>query len=463
MAGQFVKPCGLALLLTVTILGCAPTGYPPVALPQPKQDRAVPPAAGPILAAPESTQAFHGLGTLAFTRDGRLYLLNDETDQLREVAGAQPAGALEWSADGRFLAFRQADGEENRVMLVEAATGKLREVPGTPGRATGYAWAPEGSGLAVSAAVDPEPDVPLPTQSQVWVIPDPADARPRFLASAATPIDMMRWSPDGSQIAWVRTLPYERPESRSDALEIGDVKEGQPVRWWYVAEGAGIDLAGWWPDGQGLLYWIRPSHCVSCAADGRPLHSMALATKEVVDLPIGLLYPGWLSSGPGQQELLMVQGGGRPVWDAKSLARCDVRTGACEGLPQPEDAVSLDPALSPDGRQIALVRAKRRPGEWGLASEEALKEWVDSRTLWLILPDGSEARQLTAAGGGIYSPAWSGDGRHLLYVKDDTLWALNLDTDQAAPVVDLGQSDGLFGFYGHRSWWSHRIAWHRPR
>jgi dipeptidyl aminopeptidase/acylaminoacyl peptidase len=55
-----------------------------------------------------------------------------------------------------------------------------------------------------------------------------------------------------------------------------------------------------------------------------------------------------------------------------------------------------DPAVSPDGRLIAYVRNGR---------------------IWLIRPDGSEQRQLTATGG--FRPVWSPDGRRLVF----TVWS----------------------------------------
>jgi len=425
-------------LLLLLLVGC--TGGKPA---EPVEAEPAPPVEQP------EASSMRGLGRLAFIRQDRLILLDEQGE--REIARANPSGPLAWSADGRWLAFRQVDGETSRIMLLDATTGEIGEVPVVPDWPTSYAWAPSGSGLAVV--------VP----GGIWVLPDLAnrkDREPRLLAHTDRPIGHLTWSPDGERIAWVETLPFTDPEARSDALVGVLASEGQPANLLYRAEGAAIDLAGWWPDGTGHLVWIRPAHCNSCAADG--LHLRAIISRErLVDLPITLLQRGWLAPLPEGNRLLLVQGGGRTTWDEKALAVCEVETGDCRTMDQPDDQVSLDPALSPDGSQIAFVRAARRPGQFAFDSDAELEEWVRSRTLWLVKPDGSGARQLQAAGSGIYAPAWSGDGKHLLFVKEGALWGLELATDEVWQIAELGEPTDRFGYYGTLSWWSTRIAWSR--
>lgn len=38
---------------------------------------------------------------------------------------------------------------------------------------------------------------------------------------------------------------------------------------------------------------------------------------------------------------------------------------------------------------------------------------------------------------------------------------MDLEASQAEMVVSLGEPQDLFGFYGHRAWWSHVVAWYR--
>lgn len=403
-------------------------------------------AAPPAVSA-EQNQALHGLGKLAFVREGRLHILDGYTDTLRSVARAEPALSPQWSADGQWISFRQ--GEAFRI--ANPATGEILESPALPADVAGFAWAPSGSALAVIVATGGMGGYEL------RLLQNPGKPDYTVLARRDAPFGGLTWSPDGQQTAYVATLPFTDVTARDDVLEVVPAAGGEPVRW-YTAVNAGIQPAGWSPDGQRLLFWLRPGHCLSCAADGLPLQSLARGAREPVALPVTLMPTAWLSWRPGTGELLMVRGGGRPVWDEKSLTLCDAKTGKCRDLPQPERSVSLDPAWSPDGERMAFVRAERRPGEWGFPSPDAVKPWVESRTLWIANAGGSEMRPLTAAGTGVYSPAWASDGRHLLYVKDDAVWVMDLEQGESRKVAALEPSADLFGFYGHRSF-SHLLAW----
>ncbi len=101
------------------------------------------------------------------------------------------------------------------------------------------------------------------------------------------------------------------------------------------------------------------------------------------------------------------------------------------------DAAVADsvPAFSPDGQWIAFGRAP--------AGTDA------ARQLWLMRPDGGEARALTAdptiSNG---PPSWSPDGRYLLFQRYDpvenatSVWRLEVATGAAALVAEGGYLPG---------------------
>jgi hypothetical protein len=134
---------------------------------------------------------------------------------------------------------------------------------------------------------------------------------------------------------------------------------------------------------------------------------------------------------------------------------CGLPAVACANVPSPALTVALDPAWSPGGNMLALVRAPYRasPG----FPQNVVAAWYDAHQLWLYDPARRSLRNLNATGASV--PAWSADGKSLLYVARDGLWLL--PTLAGHPVRIAGplfSPDNWPAYYGQVQWCS-QFAW----
>lgn len=435
-------PLTLALLL---LAACART--PGAAPPRTKSgapSAAQPPAAGGPAAggvSADAIAAFRGLGKLAFLRDGQLFVLDGAGGEVHAIAHTGAAASPAWSADGRWLAFRQGVGSSAEGIAIAGADGRVQPVAGVGNG--GFVWSPAGATLAVT-----------PATGGLWLV-QPGGA-PQQILTTQSGISAA-WAPDGQSLAYAITLPFTQPEDRDDSLFTVPVSGGKPTQQ-FISPRSGIQWFTWTPDGTGVLFWQDPVHSASLAADGVPLLRLPLPGSDARKLAVTLTRPEWLSWAPDGQRLALVEGSGRELWRGKSVSICTPAQEHCQPLLRADDGVSLDPAWSPAGGQITFVRAdalNQAPGDARTGGA-----WAASRTLWLAGADGQGTRALTAAGTGVYAPAWAKDGRHLLFVRENALWLI--DTEKGAPVrlLDFPPSTAQNAFYGSISY-GQAYAWFR--
>lgn len=394
--------------------------------------------------------AFKNMGDLAFVWQDLLYVLNGKTGEVKQHTESGKALHPVWSFDGQWVAFLQAidpEAETGRLWrLVRRDGQQLHQVQGMPELANGqrFSWAPTDNVLAVSG------------KDGLWLVP--VEGEPQLKVRGS--LSYASWSPDGKSIAYSVTLPFSDPENRDDALYTVIVNSGQAVKQ-ITAPKSGIQVAAWWPNGKGLLYWVDPQHSASLAADGMALWSLRFGDTEPKLLSTGLAHPGWQSLS-SQGQLLMVAGGGREVWTGKDLIITDPRAGSTKELPNPDGCVALDPSFSPDGNRIAFVAAKdlgKNVG--GFSTPQELANWVATRTLWIENTDGSGAHPLKSAGTGVYQPAWSKDGTQILYVQDNYLWMIGSNGENPekilGPFPDWKDQFGYYGYLRHDD-----FSWFQP-
>jgi WD40-like Beta Propeller Repeat len=409
-----------------------------------------------------------GRGELAVIANGHLFMAGGPTDKVRRIRVPGLPVAPAWSADHRWLAVLvrkpppagQPDlfqAEPTALWVVSAAgTGAQRLTPRS-WNITGFAWSPRANRLAAAVSL---PSAKPGGSGAVAMVT--LHGGLRVLASGD--VSGVAWSPDGSQIAAGVSVFTGRPSWQS-RLELLNPPGGPPqaVR---VSKGNVLQLAGWWPDGSGLLFWTDPQGSDSIAADGLPLDTVSLASGQPRDLAgTMLVHSSWLAFAPGGHTVAVVAGGYREIWsEHKQITICRPG-GACTAVAQGSGVVSLDPSWSPDGRQLAFARASAAGpfGPHGHAdfSPYWIRRWQATSRLWVASADGSGARPLTAAGPGALDPVWGSDGS-LLFVRDDWLWLL--PPGAPAPARVAGPLGALTGqayyqtYYGYVPY-PELIAW----
>jgi TolB protein len=335
-----------------------------------------------------------------------------------------------WSPSGRWLSYVV---NTKQVWVVRADETEAHEVGAVEvARPDTVAWSPKTDTLAMI------------TRAGLELVPTSSGMFPPPLQNTEG-ASSVAWSPDGTRIALTR----EQAET-TQLMVLDESGGGQHVVAQAPATDESLRLAGWWPDGTGLLAWRISPVSVNSAFDGADLVSIALSGKQV-HLTTMLPYPQWLSWSPDGHHLAVVEGKGREANTGKHLAVCDVAADGCQSVAGSPGTVALDPAWSPDGSQIAYVQAD---------DDVTLRfvDWLRTRELWTMRPDGSEAKRLGALDG-VDWLNWSPDGRRLLAVGgENALWLV--DPTFVSPVASPLAYGGnpAVDFYSFVDW-SQTLAW----
>ncbi len=387
-------------------------------------------------------------GTVAFVVGGNLYARNLATGSLQTVAKGGVT-YLSWSPNGSALAYLQggvlkaipypAGGLVRRL----GPAAWFRWAPG--GKAIAYAgprgglmvtggsrlnrstqvsrhalrgyWSPGGKRLAFSV-----PGRGLGIYDLSNLAPTPTIVGPRFFPVAAS--TQLCWSPAGKGIAFVKRLPHPRPipgaggktyYSYSHALTVLDPATGR-TRVLFSVPGGGVVPYGWWPNGQGLIFWTIPQNSMSLAADGEGLYSMPLAGGRPRLLGTSLVNSDFLAWSPKGNLLAVVLGGSRdaPLGKNLDLFRPD---GTGRRLLAGTKTVSaLYPVWSSGGQEIAYLSMPSGPYDpRQFSTASGSFNW----SVWKVGTSGKGRTRVAAVPSGIGSYQWTRftpDGHHMLVV-----------------------------------------------
>jgi dipeptidyl aminopeptidase/acylaminoacyl peptidase len=289
----------------------APRGAPPA--PAAPAAPAVSTVPGPAF---EDVISLRGIGAMAISPDGRsiafavrttdwvenryetqLWLVRDGGEPFQLTRGSRGiGGGLQWSPDGRWIAFLADRGDGQQVHVIRADGGEAQKVTAVKDGVSGFRWAPDGRRLALlvreaetDAArqrrqqfgefavaeaeyrqnhlwlVDVQPDAwpapaerPCPQGAAADTVaaaaarcvraPEPA----RLTEGADYTVGSFAWSPDGTRIAFERRSDPLITSGSSADLWLADVGS-RDVRPLVEAPGA-VGSPVWSPDSRWVLY-----------------------------------------------------------------------------------------------------------------------------------------------------------------------------------------------------------------
>lgn len=354
-----------------------------------------------------------------------------------------------WSPSGQWLAYLK-DGE---LWVVRSGGGDARAL-GLRAQVHTFVWSPVADTLAYTTRAG---DLRMASAS-VWheqeLVTGPSGREGWGVRSLA-------WSPNGEWLAYVREQVVKEgvPPDRYAGLWRININGGGATELFNsgMPAHAGLIVAGWFPDGQHILFWPVSVFSSSALADSTSLMAIPATGGQPVELvPSLLAREDFLAWSPDGKLLAVTAGGGRETWSHKHIALLEPSSGKLTQLTEGGTA-AFSPAWSPDGQYIAYVAA---PDIGLVGGGEEAKAGAAKRRIWVMNKDGSDKRQLTHdAAYRDERPLWSADGSHILFARLDqsgraSLWLMCRDGSGLHQVVEkLGTAPwSWFGYYGYIRW-----------
>ena len=279
------------------------------------------------------------------------------------AAAVSPKGGLIAYIKDGQVWTAHLDGSEKPAQLVHAR-----------GQAGALRWSPDGSQLAFTSSRQDHRFISVYTF---------ADKSLRFLdPSVDRDVDAV-WSPDGRRIAFIRTpanslafLFGPRRTGQPWSIRVADVSTGRSIEIWRAAEGRGSVFRGVVADDQ--LFWGAGDHIVFPWEGDGWTHLYSVSAGNARAGAAQLLTPGsfeveYVSLGSGGREILYSS-------NQDDIDRRHIWRVAVAGGSKPVAVTSIDgrglewsPVASSDGAAVAVLHSgARRPAQAAVVDAKGL-------------------------------------------------------------------------------------------
>ncbi len=199
----------------------------------------------------------------------------DGGQQLALTAAADGTGKPRWSPDGRYLAFiaKPPGAAKAQLMLMDRRGGDARQLSKVDGDIGDYAWAPDGKRLVYTMVPDDAGVAPKPIVIDALHFKEDGDGylrqgRVRHLymfdvdTKRSEPLtadpefndDLPAWSPDGRQIAFVRTKVRSADRDGQEEVAVIDAGARAAARGLARLYAPNAQRLAWSPDGKLIAY-----------------------------------------------------------------------------------------------------------------------------------------------------------------------------------------------------------------
>jgi dipeptidyl aminopeptidase/acylaminoacyl peptidase len=255
---------------------------------------------------PDGNWILYSISSIDSAKDSRksdLWMMSwDGNTNIQLTYTPEGEGNARWSPDGKYISFTTArNGGTSQVYLLNRQGGEAFQLTNVKGDLQTFEWAPDGSRLAI-VMKDAE-DTSKQKKAEPWVIDryqfkqdvagylydkrkshlylfDVKEKKLDTLTRGNYDEESIKWSPDGTQLAFVSNRTEDPDKNRNDDIYIIEAKKGAVMR--QLTTWKGTDASPQWsPDGKTIAYTRSSSEdafnmydqnvlCTINAAGGEP-------------------------------------------------------------------------------------------------------------------------------------------------------------------------------------------------